>query len=671
MEYLTFSDDNENLKYAVIVKSTSANRKSLIYHYLDPLKQLGINHDEIVVISITVEGKKIKAADAKEELKKVAKGLDSLGINKVLVANGDLFKFITGVSKTSDCFGEPFKGKLEGFEEKESILSIDYSALVYNESLRFKLNNSLEVFTGLCKKSFNLKKDIIHSMVVPETADEIGDVLEYISQYDALTCDIETESLRFEHARIVTISFALDEHNGCVFSIDTEEESEILGLLYDFFCDYEGTLIFHGGLYDIKVIIYQIFMEDSLDVEGLIHGLKTFDNSEDSMLVTYLATNSTQEVPLGLKENSFEFAGNYGIEFDDEHSVHDYPREEVLEYNLKDALATWYVYKKHYPTILADDQVDIYRNLFLPSMLPLLYMMLIGMPMDMDKVYAAEEELEKEMQRLSTLLSYHVGVKETVQRLREKRYIKDFADRYDKAKVNTKTGKKDRIKIKTLSDIPEEPFNPNSDQQKAELLYSVLDLPVLGTTDTGAPSCDANTLKMVVNHTDDLDAKDIINKLQEYAAASIVLSTFIRNFIKFAFQREDGSWWLNGNLKLGGTQSGRLASNSPNMQNLPSNSKYGKLVKACFIAPEGWLFGGADFSSLEHRVGSILTGDPEMISEYVRGLDGHCNRSYRYFQDEMPLIEQATDEQQKYYEITLHNGMTYFLTEKELQALPE
>lgn len=632
MEYITFSDSNEKLKYAIFIKSSSANKQAIRRYYIDPLEKLGIGKDEIVVVSVPAEGKKYKTQETKDLLKKVAKGLDSLEVTKVLVANGDLYKFLTGVGKTSDCFGEIVKGTLEGYEGIDLVLSIDYSALMYNESLRFKLDHANETFYKACKKRIHIPKSIIHTRRTPVTLAQIKDELNKLHAYPALTCDIETESLRFEKARIVTIAFAINRHEGLVFSVDSEEEEGIKQALKEFFIAYEGQLIFHNALYDCKVLIYQLFMQDSLDIDGLVQGLWVFEDVDDSMLMTYLATNSTQENPLGLKENAFEFAGNYGIEFDDEHSVHDYPREEVLEYNLKDALCTWYVFDKYVPQVINDRQMEVYYEIFQPSIMPLLYMMLIGMPLDMNKVHEADAQLDKILLDISNDLQVLDPVVETIAMQKRRRYDKDYSDRYEKAKH------KDRIKVKDFDTFPDEPFNPNSDKQKAVLLYEVLGLPVINKTDTGAPSCDNKTLSLLINHVTDQQTKDLISLLQDYAAASIISTTFIKNFIKFAFQREDGSWWLNGNLKLGGTQSGRLASNAPNMQNIPSNSKYGKLIKACFVAMYGWLFGGADFSSLEDRINAILTKDPNKIKVYTDGFDGHCLRAHSYFGDEMPDI---------------------------------
>ena len=62
--------------------------------------------------------------------------------------------------------------------------------------------------------------------------------------------------------------------------------------------------------------------------------------------------------------------------------------------------------------------------------------------------------------------------------------------------------------------------------------------------------------------------------------------------------KSDGMKYLHGSFNLGGTVSGRLSSSDPNMQNVPANSVFAKLIKECFQAPEGWVFGGADFNSL-------------------------------------------------------------------------
>ena len=77
------------------------------------------------------------------------------------------------------------------------------------------------------------------------------------------------------------------------------------------------------------------------------------------------------------------------------------------------------------------------------------------------------------------------------------------------------------------------------------------------------------------------------------------------------------------------------------MQQIPANSTFGKLIKSCFAAPEGWLFVGADFASLEDRISALTTKDPNKLNVYTMGFDGHSLRAYAYFKDDMPDVEMA------------------------------
>jgi DNA polymerase-1 len=103
----------------------------------------------------------------------------------------------------------------------------------------------------------------------------------------------------------------------------------------------------------------------------------------------------------------------------------------------------------------------------------------------------------------------------------------------------------------------------------------------------------------------------------------------------------DGWNYLYGNFNLGGTVSGRLSSSDPNLQNLPANSKYAKLIKSAFQAPDGWLFAGLDFASLEDRISALTTKDPNKLTVYLEGFDGHSLRAQAYFTEKMPDIERA------------------------------
>lgn len=142
-----------------------------------------------------------------------------------------------------------------------------------------------------------------------------------------------------------------------------------------------------------------------------------------------------------------------------------------------------------------------------------------------------------------------------------------------------------------------------------------------------------------MNRKEAIERAKILKALIGFAEVSIILSTFIESFINNSVLKGDGIWYLHGNFNLGGTLSGRLSSSKPNLQNIPSTgSAYAKHIKKCFIAPPGWLMGGADFSSLEDRISALTTKDPNKLKVYIDGYDGHCLRAFSYFKDKLPGI---------------------------------
>ena len=134
-----------------------------------------------------------------------------------------------------------------------------------------------------------------------------------------------------------------------------------------------------------------------------------------------------------------------------------------------------------------------------------------------------------------------------------------------------------------------------------------------------------------------IEQAKILKALIGIQEVSIILNTFIKAFKK-AVLKDDGIFWLHGNFNIGGTVSGRLSSSGPNLQNIPVNSTYGKLIKTCFAPPDGWLLMGADFWSLEDRISALTTRDPNKLKVYTDGYDGHCLRAYSYFPDSLPGI---------------------------------
>lgn len=195
------------------------------------------------------------------------------------------------------------------------------------------------------------------------------------------------------------------------------------------------------------------------------------------------------------------------------------------------------------------------------------------------------------------------------------------------------TLKKKRV---TLADY-KDTFNPNSGPQLQRLLFDMLGLPVIGLTKNKQPETGGDTLKDLKNHTTDKEVLAFLDALIDYKLVDKIITGFMPAFLN-ARQGPDGWHYLFGNLNLGGTVSGRLSASDPNLQTIPSGSKYAKKIKSCFEAPPGWIFCGLDFASLEDRISALTTKDPEKLKVYTDGYDGHSLRAFAYFGEQMPDI---------------------------------
>ena len=272
----------------------------------------------------------------------------------------------------------------------------------------------------------------------------------------------------------------------------------------------------------------------------------------------------------------------------------------MLQYNLVDCLSTWYVKTKYWPIVESDNQVTLYNELMLPSQKVLIQVELTGMPLSASRVQTVKKELQD-------IQDIHLAV------LQNSTVIKALNLLLQVSAMDAANAKL-KVKQHPLSRVQEVAFNPNSGPQLQRLLYEQMGLPVLDKTDTGMPATGSDTLKKLINHTQQDSYKALLEALVGYGNVSKILSTFIPAF-ENAIEKGTGDIvWLHGSFNLGGAVSGRLSSSEPTLQHLPANSIYGTLIKSCFMAMYGWLFVGADFNSLEDYVSALTTKDPNKLA---------------------------------------------------------
>lgn len=178
---------------------------------------------------------------------------------------------------------------------------------------------------------------------------------------------------------------------------------------------------------------------------------------------------------------------------------------------------------------------------------------------------------------------------------------------------------------KKIHQVAGHEFNINSTKQLGTILYDYLKLPVFKKTKT-ALSTDDNTLTKLY------DKHEIVPLIQEYRELFKLHSTYILPLLKLALEEKDKR--IHTSFLQTGTSTGRLASKNPNLQNIPTKTELGKQIREGFIAEDGFLLVGLDYSQIELRLLAHFSEDPTLIKAFNEDKDIHLETASKIFGEE-------------------------------------
>ena len=165
-------------------------------------------------------------------------------------------------------------------------------------------------------------------------------------------------------------------------------------------------------------------------------------------------------------------------------------------------------------------------------------------------------------------------------------------------------------------------FNPDSPRQLGELLFGKLGLKGGRKTASGQFSTDEKTLsKLVGEHP-------LVGKILEYRALTKLKSTYVDKLPALI----DANGRIHTTYQQAFTETGRLSSSDPNLQNIPIRTERGKLIRKAFIArDENHRLISADYSQIELRLMAAFAQDHAMLDAFRRGEDIHRDTAARVF----------------------------------------
>ncbi|KUO66298.1 MAG: DNA polymerase I [Gracilibacter sp. BRH_c7a] len=201
---------------------------------------------------------------------------------------------------------------------------------------------------------------------------------------------------------------------------------------------------------------------------------------------------------------------------------------------------------------------------------------------------------------------------------------------------------------KNIHNIAELNFNINSPQQLGKVLFENLGLTPKKKTKTGY-STDAETLEELRSE------HPLVEQILEYRQLVKLYSTYVKGLLNQLYQGR-----IQTTYQQTVTNTGRLSSTEPNLQNIPIRLEEGRKLRKVFKpTEEGWLLFSADYSQIELRILAHFSGDPILCESFTVGEDVHARTASEVFG--VPLSDVTSDMRRKAKAVNF--GLMYGLTD--------
>ncbi|SDY02675.1 DNA polymerase I [Nitrosomonas sp. Nm33] len=279
--------------------------------------------------------------------------------------------------------------------------------------------------------------------------------------------------------------------------------------------------------------------------------------------------------------------------------------DEATRYAAEDADITLQLHQYLYPKMACQTQLDyIYRHIEMPLLNVLFQIERNGVLLDVDLLQALSRELEKQLLALEQQACLIAG----------------------------------------------QAFNLNSTKQIQEILFNQLKLPVIKKTPKGSPSTDEDVLQQLA-----LDYP-LPKILLEYRGLAKLKSTYTD---KLPLMVDNNTHRVHTTYAQAVAVTGRLASNDPNLQNIPVRRQEGRRIREAFIAPPGSRIISADYSQIELRIMAHISQDNGLLKAFAADEDIHRATAAEVF----GISQGQVDQEQRRYAKVINFGLIYGMSD--------
>ncbi len=442
---------------------------------------------------------------------------------------------------------------------------------------------------------------------------DFDDLLNKLKQADAFAWDTETTNQDPMRAKLVGMSFALEENQAWYVPLAHDYPGapeqlpmdKVLAALKPILENPEIGKLGQNLKYDINVLQHY-----DIQVRGIVH---------DTMLESYCYNSTAGRHNLDVLAQAH--LNHTNIAFKDvagsgknQLTFNQVEIEKAAPYAGEDAAVVVGVHQRLWPELEPlEGPKSVYQDIEIPLMPVLAHIEYTGVLIDADQLKAHSDELAKtihELEQQSFKLAGH-------------------------------------------------DFNLGSPKQLQHILFEEMELPVISKTPKGQPSTAENVLHELARE------HELPRLILEHRSLSKLKSTYTD---KLPLQIHPCTGRVHTSYQQAVASTGRLSSSDPNLQNIPVRTEQGRRIRKAFIAPPGYVLLAADYSQVELRIMAHLSADEGLLKAFHGGIDIHQATAGEVFDVEYDQVEASHRRAAKAINFGLMYGMSAWGLARQLDV---
>ena len=429
---------------------------------------------------------------------------------------------------------------------------------------------------GLVAPDLKTMEEVEHDYTLVETADARAKLIADLKKQKSFAFDTETSALNPHQSEIVGISFSWKRGQGFYVALtgDLTTKIKTLAEFREVLENPEIEKIGHNLKFDLVVLLWHdIRVRGPFFDTMLAH---TLVEPEQRHTMDYMSEAILGYTPVSIKAligDKNDEGGQLSML-----DIFDQKKVEVSDYAAEDADITWQLSEKLRPQLKDLGLERVAYEVEFPLLPVLAALEYEGVSIDVDALGKISESLAVQMKELEARI-------------------------YESA---------------------DETFNLNSPKQLGEILFEKLKLVEKPKkTKTGQYKTDEQVLSSLEMH------HPIVADILAFREATKLKSTYV-DALPHSVLKKSGR--VHTQFEQLMTATGRLASNNPNLQNIPIRTEQGREIRKAFVPRSAdFMVFSADYSQIELRVMASLSKDAGMMGDFEAGHDIHTTTAARVY----------------------------------------